>query len=284
MPKVFNYEVQRSADNDAHGATLKFSLLDSIPPGVLEEALKLRSAIESTNRDIVIVLDRVQAMEAYGSYLSRLEETMVAGFGSELQDFSMAWFLLSQLREDFIKLYGQRVRSAYIRLLTQIVACIGVPALLYGSAVSPWSTWWWPSLQGNIEAQVRTAAWVICGVCVSVWLSFVIRTRQLEWSMLTSLDPDGLSPVTRIGLVLAVTYVFALLLKLGGITIAIGSLNLSNFILQPSIAILVGLIGGLGGDALADIVVGRVRGLANSPNSGEAGVAARAGTVALPRR
>jgi len=257
VPRIFTFVTKRQADG--YGlARFVFTPIEPLPERLLEEALSVRRDLETINLDIWMLLERARECSDYEFYLTRIKEAITAGLDSDLQGFSISLSLISQIREEFLKLYGEKFRADYIRRLTLIVSAVGIPAFIYGGLLSGWVSAS-QIIQTRIEAQVRTAAWGICGVCAAVWLSSVVRNRQLRWSNLTALDPDRLSPATRIGFVAVVTYIFALLIKLDAISVGIGPVHLADFIDQPSVTILVGLIGGLGGDAIVDTVLGRVR-------------------------
>ena len=85
--------------------------------------------------------------------------------------------------------------------------------------------------------------WVGC--FVGVWLSYAIRTTQLTLRDLVITDSDRLFPLTRLLFAGLLTMALGLLISHGVFDIKLGSIAISEFTEDPSLALLIGLLCGV---------------------------------------
>ncbi|MCB4824262.1 hypothetical protein [Roseicella aerolata] len=255
MPRIFSvdFEAERPGDR----AALR---LDPLPDGkadpqLVPDALKFAREIEAVNFKIYAVLEKMERLGQYNLYVRQIEAAANCGLNSDAKDFLIANYMVEQIQRDFVALVGPRFRQVFIRKLTVVAGCVGLVSLLLGVFIDRL-----PSrvIDPQLLSLVQAGGYVMFGVCASVWLSTVLRNRQIDWNNLNLFDPDGFSAPWRLMIVAMVTLLFCVLLHLQIIDIAIAKNNLTAFMTVPTIGILVGFIGGLAEDSLTKLVIGRV--------------------------
>jgi hypothetical protein len=268
MPRIFSI----ATDDATPGTPVVFTFAPKadLKPADLPRALDIVRDIQNTNTTIHQVLTEMGWTDLYPSYASQVRSAAQAALDSDLQDPAFGIFLLEQTRQNFVRNIGQDYRRRYLKRLIQLLGPISVAALVFGTVIDTGTaTRMISSLIGpdvaivvsdenGLLRRLQAICYVAFGICVSVWLSSVLRNRQVEWATLLLFDPNGLTPLVRLGIVSAVAYIFCILLSLGIVTVGVGTNTLNEYIKYSTIATLVGLIAGLSEDSLTKLVLGRV--------------------------
>jgi hypothetical protein len=260
MSHLFKVEV--ISPETAGAVTFRFEPIAAAPVSIISMALNLMRDIQQTNLTLYQVLAKTGRLPLYTAYVDQLFLAAQSAFDSDFGSFEFAQYLVAQARSDLVSNVGPRYRRLFIRRLSWVAGCVAVISAATGFAFSIF----WSLLKdhglaftSDGDAQsVSGSAWVIVGVCIGVWLSSVLRNRQLRWDSLTLFDPDGLPPSTRLVIVGAVTTVFCILLRLDVISLGVAGQSLSGFMNNHPLAVLVGLIGGISEDSLTKLVIGSV--------------------------
>jgi hypothetical protein len=144
------------------------------------------------------------------------------------------------------------------------------PALHAAAGSCAASTWVWSGPATHAPPGICAVSWpwwdahkmfllAAAGAAIGTWISFAIRRLDLPFEDLALLEEQSLEPPFRILFVTALTLIVCLLFWNGAVNIEIGNLKTGPefFKHNGTIALLIGVFGGLSERALATAVSGR---------------------------
>jgi len=114
---------------------------------------------------------------------------------------------------------------------------------------------------------VASYGWVLIGSMVGAWMSIAATRRQISFDDMPNYLDRRIEPIIRLLFVALLSASLSILVHLGVIDIAFGSVNLKDFSQKDSIAGLLGLVCGLGEKAVTVRVIDRFREVLGSGGS-----------------
>lgn len=197
----------------------------------------------------------IVAEETYNEFIERVVQAGSAGCAAPHVYPSLASGALEQIRQGLVRRIGTPIAYRYLRTLAGwalLGAVLGLVIVVIGPLV-------WPP--------VRPFGWVLIGAMAGAWFSVAASRRQIAFETIPDYIDTQYEPMVRMLFVTTLAGVFALFLHVQVLAIKIGSTDLGSFTHSASVAILVGLIAGIGERALSVQLIDKAQKVLN-PKAG----------------
>lgn len=221
------------------------------------ELVDLSSAIESLGRDLSRIFNRKGRQEGTNlllEFLAELKGIAEAGLASNPPQLEYAYSKLEDLKLDVLaRELGPR-RLEMTRRLAWMSAGLAVLGTFMFAAPSL------PSLPvvprapelGVTTVVLRCLGLLLAGCGVGVWLASILRKPPTSYAELTSPERDIWGPTTKFSFSVILTLVLALMFDLGLVVVNLGLLNTTRVFISPPTALLIGILCGMGEQALSE--------------------------------
>jgi hypothetical protein len=223
---------------------------------VTPEALTFLEQLELAEKQIS---DKYVILDNYQRDLYRTELLSYAQTGLEYGDVPTGRAALSWFEKRVADEVGPALRRRHIIVTLKMSALIGLPSALIALAVphfippSPD----FPYLRETTLLQ--TVLWMLVGNCLGIVFFAFVRNLEIRFDQLSKFDPAKLEPWLRFCLVAVTTAIFAVLLGAGVLQVGIGGKLLNDFISNPLICIVVGVLAGYSDTAITALLTGALR-------------------------
>lgn len=180
-------------------------------------------------------------------FQTRVLETARAGLTGYVQ-LELAVGALEQVRKELVIRKGKRVVYRYLtRLAWWGLGGVGVGVLIVLASaykLAPWMVGYGP---------------VLIGAMAGAWLSVASGRRDVAFEDLPDFLGSKVEPAVRMAFVGLLALIVALFIKLGAVTITVGNLAFVEFAESTTVALLLGVIAGIGERALSVRIIQRAR-------------------------
>jgi hypothetical protein len=200
-------------------------------------------------RNILKLLKQQRAFrrnDAYKEFIDRLLQAAMVGCVARHVDTKLAGEALEQIRADVVRRNGRPIMYRYLMYL----AAWALGGVVIGWCVVAGSKAW-PGLAGY--------GWIIIGSMVGAWISVAAGRWEISFDGIQDFLDVRFEPFIRMLFVGLLTSVFGLFLQLKLIPLKIVEFDLSTFAVDPTWALLIGVIAGIGEKGLSVQVVERAR-------------------------
>jgi hypothetical protein len=270
MPGIFL--ISPFPDNDPNARDFLYEQVPNATEPPLDESLSFRDEIEATNTRIKELLlrsdERYFLRPDYRKYYLGLLGAAKTGLEPPHANLAIGRSSLKGVRDTFLMEWGPKIRSQFIRSLSFVVA----PAIGVGLVFGTWSHFYVSGLEAFERATdfssyvklIESAAFVLVGIAISMWLSAILRNQSITWQSLAFFDPAQFPPVLRLALVCGLAFVLSVMLLVRWITLGVGPETLNDFPGKPLLSIVIGLVCGLAEDRVSKLVISRFTELPDS--------------------
>ena len=221
---------------------------DNRPAPIPEDQRKITHEVYEA-RNILKLLKQQRAYrrnDAYKEFIDRVVQAATVGCVARHVDTKLAAEALEQIRADVVRRNGRPIMYRYLMYLA---------AWALGGVVIGWlvvaGSKAWPGLAGY--------GWIMIGSMVGAWISVAAGRWEISFDGIQDFLDVRFEPFIRMFFVGLLTAVFALFLQLKLIPLTIGDFDLSKFADDPTWALLIGVIAGIGEKGLSARVVERAR-------------------------
>lgn len=190
--------------------------------------------------------------DAFKSYLERLKLAAQTGCVYNPVVPAQAQEALIEIRDDIVARKGRPAKYRYLTRVAFWAAAFIAVALLAMNGLRELP-------QVTLPPFAVGVAWAVCGGVIGAWISLAATRRQISFDEMPQYLDFKFEPFIRLLFVAALAFALALLLHLKVVTIIITSQNLAEFTTKPSVALLLGLVAGIGEKAVTVQVVDRLR-------------------------
>lgn len=177
-------------------------------------------------------------------FRKRIVQVATVGLTSKNVQREVAVGALDQVRKELVNRWGRRVIYKY---LTRLAGCAGVG--IVGGALIEAAAQRAPALAGY--------GLVLIGAMVGAWLSVASSRTSVTFDALPDFLGVSAEPAIRMGFAGLLALVAALFLQIGVMNITLGSVSLATFHQARLVALLLGLVSGIGEKALSPRVIAR---------------------------
>jgi hypothetical protein len=177
-------------------------------------------------------------------FRKRIVQVATVGLTGKNVQREVAVGALDQVRKELVNRWGRRVVYKY---LTRLAGCaaLGIVAGALLETVSQRA----PALAGY--------GLVLIGAMVGAWLSVASSRTSVTFDALPDFLGVRAEPAIRMGFAGLLALVVALFLQIGVMNITLGSVSLATFHEARLVALLLGLVSGIGEKALSPRVIAR---------------------------
>ena len=158
-------------------------------------------------------------------------------------------FSLEQIRQGIILRKGVAIKLTYLLQLA-IWSLYGIFAGLILVIFAG---------TGNIPATLAGYGWVLIGAMVGAWMSVASTRRALAFHEIAEYLSSTREPIVRLLFVGFLAMTLALMITYGVITLDMGQASLADFHEKRGVAVLIGLIAGIGEKAVSLRIIERVQ-------------------------
>ncbi len=217
-----------------------FAIANGFVGEVPEDQLSLQNEVA----DALTVLRGVFPNEGqrFEEYFRQLLSLAQAGLVGETANPQVASRALATLKGDIVAREGGRIKNQYMKKLGAKAALLGVPTLVGAILVILF-----------LPAATRLAGYMFLwvGAMVGVWLSFGTRKVALRFEDLHIPEQDRLEPMVRLIFSGLLSLIMGLIFANGAMEVSLGSITTAQFVEDPEIAILIGVLCGFSEKALS---------------------------------
>lgn len=233
-----------SPEEEAENSDLeKFNLKPKdIPDPIPEDQRELNHGIYSTVG--VLKLLKEQGVfsnddHSYREFLGRLLQAAKVGLAADHVKSKLAARALEQIRDEIVLRKGRTIQFRYLtKLLRWVTLGIVIGSLLVLAAS-----------QGG--SGLKGYGWVLMGSMAGAWMSVAATRREIAFEDLPNFLDSDVEPAIRLLFVGLLALALALFLQLELLSISIVNAQLSKFAESAGMALLLGLIAGIGEKAVS---------------------------------
>ncbi|MEM8725287.1 MAG: hypothetical protein AAGE86_07180 [Pseudomonadota bacterium] len=230
--------------NDA-AVNIFFGVLPGVeaPP---KDQMELQDAIGqvlTTIRKLYLDKDD-KAKDAFRIFYVRLYRLAQLGLTGKAMP-EVAKTALERVIDDLIQSEAPRVKNQHLKRLGERVAFISVWFVAFYVLISFLDIEaFWDALDIDPNA-ARSFMLLWVGTSVGAWLSYAIRKADFKLRDLTVVEGDFLEPTTRVIFACLLSTVIGLFILLSFIDVKVGSISISDFDKNPTIALALGVVLGI---------------------------------------
>jgi hypothetical protein len=222
--------------NDARD--IRFEVCLGSDGNIPQEQLELRDQCHAALTVVRIICPDEKRFREYFDHLLGLAQ---AGLVGDTANPELAMRALEELKQDITAREAGRIKNAYMKKLG-FWAAIGVVMLAATWGLLRWiGVGVWPKNLAVFEI----------GTMLGVWLSFGTRKPTLKFEELHILEDDRLEPVVRIAFAGILAATLALIFYLHVVDVKLGALSTERIADNPWVALLIGILSGVGEKALS---------------------------------
>jgi len=244
----FEYEGDRRDD------TFNLKPRDDRTTQIPEEQRKIHDEVYAARNVLMLLRENgvfgpsatYSAGGVYKEFIDRVVQAGWAGCVARKADLLLAAAALEQIRGDVVRREGRPLVYRYLALLAAWVSgglAVGLIALVFAKYVSP---------------RIAPYAFVLIGAMVGTWLSVAARRREVAFESIQDFLRLHYEPFIRVLYVALLAQVVALLVEFKFVNLTIGSADLSTFTTSPGLALVLGLIAGIGERTVSVQVIQKV--------------------------
>ncbi len=192
-------------------------------------------------------------------YFKKLLSLAQAGLVGEMAQPELAETALERLKDEITTVEGQRIKNTYMKelglraflfilsaMIIFLLAATGIfsdDAALANLLLKKTATA--PLLQSGVLAVVSMCCVIWIGAMLGTWVSFAARNPAIEFSQLSILETDRISPTIRLIYIGLCAIIFALFLSSGIVALAVGGFSTANIASSINTQFVIGLLCGL---------------------------------------
>jgi hypothetical protein len=184
---------------------------------------------------------------AYAEFVTRIIQVARVGCVDDQVHPALATTALEQIRTDIVRRKGATIIFGFL----QILAWCALGGAAIGAAIEGLARTYATSLTGY--------GLVIIGSMVGAWVSVAASRGEISFDGLQDFVERRHEPFIRMLFVAAIASIFALFLQLKILSLSIGTADLATFASSVSLALVLGLVSGVGEKALSVRVLDRTR-------------------------
>lgn len=187
--------------------------------------------------------------EVFREFRDRLVQVAQVGLAANNVKTRTAAKALEQIRQGIILRKGVAIKLRYLLQLA-IWSLYGILAGLILIVLSG---------TGTIPATLAGYGWVLIGAMVGAWMSVASTRRALAFHEIAEYLSSTREPIVRLLFVGFLAMTLALMITYGVITLDMGKASLADFHDKRGVAVLIGLIAGIGEKAVSLRIIERVQ-------------------------
>ena len=213
---------------------------------ISRDVYEIRNVLKLIKDNRAIVAD-----STFDEFIKRVVQAGCAGCAAPHVYPSLASGALEQIRQGVVRRIGTPIAYRYLRTLAGwafLGAVLGLAIVVIGPFVLP---------------AARPFGWVVIGAMAGAWFSVAASRRQIAFETIPDYIDTRFEPMVRMLFVVILAGVFALFLHVQVLAIKIGATDLASFTHSASVAILVGLIAGIGERALSVQLIDKTQKILN---------------------
>lgn len=184
---------------------------------------------------------------SFKEFITRVLQAAETGCTAKHVNTTLAAEALEQIRKDVVRRKGRAITYRYLSVLVKWALAgmaVGAVIILVAKFVVP---------------ELMGYGWVIMGSMAGAWISLAATRREISFEAMQDFVDLSYEPFIRMLFVGALASIVALFLQLKILTMAIGNVDLFTFPENLTVALLLGLIAGIGEKAVSVQVFERTR-------------------------
>lgn len=184
---------------------------------------------------------------AYHEFVTRIIQAARVGCTDAQVHPPLATAALEQIRTDIFRRKGIRIVYGYLMILAWW-AFVGI---VVGGVMVLLAKFYEPALAGY--------GWVIIGSMIGAWISVAVSRREVSFDGIQDYIERRAEPFIRMLFVAVFASIFALFLQLKILSLAIGDVDLGSFAGSLGLALVLGVVLGIGEKALSVQLIDRAQ-------------------------
>lgn len=266
-------------DDERSPTSLRVKLSSTVHRIVPEDQSRLAVAVQGMASDLesLFSVDGTRHAEK-ARYLVRLRTIAETGLTGASPQVTLAHAGIEAMKHEIVFRQAGFFKNRALRRFGHAAGRVAGGSLAIAAAALAVTRWTGPSLLGvgvarTDLARIGNAGLLTAACAAGAWLSAATRRPTLVFCELVQPDERQLSPWVRLAVAELLTVTLAVLSHVGAIALQIGHSSTQQVFVSPAIAVLLGVLGGLGEQATSTRVVAQVGALFQTqgaqPSSGE---------------
>ncbi|MCX6156251.1 MAG: hypothetical protein NT007_19035 [Candidatus Kapabacteria bacterium] len=209
--------------------------------------------MDSENTQIVLEqLYVAKTNKLYLQYLDKLVKIVQVGLVGENPHLDLAQSALEQLKSEIVNKESAKIKHKYLKQL----GLIGLSFSIFFLCVYFVFIFFFPLYEVQRNFMI-----LLLGSVIGVWLSSIISKKTLTFGDLNTINSNQLYPSFKILFVSLIAIVYGLFFCKQIISFKIGTISSDNFVNDPAIAFIFGIILGLNEKLIEASLMKKVEGI-----------------------